>query len=81
VSTLADEFSDLAFSSEQLGVIRVEANEPIRVGPLVRFLEDRGVEVSEAKKVRPSLEDVFVGVTGIEADAMRKEKEKMRKEQ
>ncbi len=81
VSTLADEFSDLAFSSEQLGVIRVEANEPIRVGPLVRFLEDRGVEVSEAKKVRPSLEEVFVGVTGIEADAMRKEKEKMRKEQ
>jgi ABC-2 type transport system ATP-binding protein len=32
--------------------------------------------VSEARRVRPSLEDVFVEITGIEADAMRREKEK-----
>jgi ABC-2 type transport system ATP-binding protein len=30
----------------------------------------------EAKRVQPSLEDVFVQITGIEADAMRREKEK-----
>jgi ABC-2 type transport system ATP-binding protein len=54
----------------------VEGDEPIRVGPLVRFLEDHGGEVSEARRLRPSLEDVFVSITGIEADAMRKEKEK-----
>jgi ABC-2 type transport system ATP-binding protein len=57
-------------------VIRVEADEPVRVGPLVRFLEDHGAEVSEARRMRPSLEDIFVQITGIEADAMRKEKEK-----
>jgi ABC-2 type transport system ATP-binding protein len=57
-------------------MIRVEANDPIRVGPLVRFLEDRGGEVTEARRMRPSLEDVFVRITGIEAEAMRKEKEK-----
>lgn len=58
------------------GNIRVESSERVRVGPLVRLLEDRGAEVFEARKVRPSLEDVFVRVTGIEAGAMHQEKEK-----
>ena len=58
------------------GQIRVESREPIPIGPLVRFLEERGVEPLEARQVRPSLEDVFVEITGIEADAMRREKEK-----
>jgi len=56
--------------------IRVESGEPVRVGPLVRFLEDRGAEVTEARRIRPSLEDVFVQVTGIEAAAMRQENDK-----
>jgi ABC-2 type transport system ATP-binding protein len=42
----------------------------------VRFIEVHGGEVAEARKVQPSLEDVFVRVTGIEATAMRREKEK-----
>jgi len=54
----------------------VESAEPVKIGPLVRFLEDHGVEVSEARKAAPSLEDIFVRITGIEADAMHKEKEK-----
>ena len=58
------------------GQIRVESPDPVRVGPLVRLLEDRGAEVSEARKLRPSLEDVFVEITGIEAGAMKQEKEK-----
>jgi ABC-2 type transport system ATP-binding protein len=58
------------------GQIRVESPEPVRVGPLVRLLEDRGMEVSEARKLQPSLEDVFVEITGIEAGAMKQEKEK-----
>ncbi len=52
------------------GQLRVESPEPVRVGPLVRLLEDRGAEVSEARKLQPSLEDVFVEVTGIEAKGM-----------
>jgi len=62
-----------AVASDQL---RVESSEPVRVGPLVRLLEDRGAEVAEARKLRPSLEDVFVEITGIEAGAMKREKEK-----
>jgi len=73
---LAAAFDQLDFQALPGGQIRVESSEPIRVGPLVRFLEDRGVEVSEARRLRPSLEEVFVQVTGLEAEAMRKEKEK-----
>ena len=71
---LSESFPNLDFTIPGHGLIRVEANAPIRVGPLVRFLEDAGAEVSEARSIRPSLEDVFVGITGIEAEAMRKEK-------
>ena len=74
---LSESFPYLDFTIPGHGLIRVEADAPIRVGPLVRFLEDEGAEVSEARSIRPSLEDVFVGITGIEAEAMRKEKEKM----
>ena len=48
----------------------------MHVGLLVRVLEDRGAEVIEARRMRPSLEEAFVQITGIEAEAMRKEKEK-----
>lgn len=50
-----------------VGVVPDESN--------LYWLEDKGLEVGEARKVRPSLEDVFVRVTGIEAAAMRKERD------
>ena len=56
--------------------VRVESTGPISVAPLVRFLDDLGFDVVEARKMHPSLEDVFVRITGIEADAMRKDREK-----
>ncbi|MBN1833396.1 MAG: ATP-binding cassette domain-containing protein [Deltaproteobacteria bacterium] len=73
---LAEAFPNQIFKTLPGGLIRVEAGEPIRVGPLVRLLEEQGAEVNEARRVQPSLEDVFVKITGIEAAAMRKEKEK-----
>lgn len=73
---LAAAFPQLAFQRLSGGLIRIEADQPIPVGPLVRFLEDQRAEVIEARRMQPSLEDVFVQITGIEADAMRKEKEK-----
>jgi ABC-2 type transport system ATP-binding protein len=73
---LAAAFPNLEFQALAKELIRVEASAPVHVGPLVRFLEDQGAEVTEARRMRPSLEDVFVRITGIEADAVRKEKEK-----
>jgi ABC-2 type transport system ATP-binding protein len=76
-ATLAHAFPDLEVEAVSENELRVESGTPIRVGPLVRFIEDKGTAVTEARRVHPSLEDVFVRVTGIEADALRKEKEKI----
>lgn len=74
---LASAFPRIECCVQGEGLVRIEADEPVRVGPIVRFFEEQGVEVTEARRMRPSLEDVFVRITGIEAEAMRKEKEKM----
>ncbi len=68
-------FPNYSFQDDQ-GQIRVESAEPVNIAPLVRFLEERKIEVTEARRYLPSLEDVFVQVTGIEVGTMRKEKEK-----
>jgi ABC-2 type transport system ATP-binding protein len=62
-----------AISPEQ---VRVESAEILNIGPLVRFIEEQGAQVTEARRIRPSLEDVFVQVTGIELNTMRSEKQK-----
>ena len=63
-------------SAESDRSVRVESSSPIRIGPLVRFIEEKQVEVFEARKIRPSLEDVFVRITGIETAEMKREKAK-----
>jgi len=74
ISRLKEAHPDLEFTSPGSDIIQVEGSEPVKVGALVHFLEDQGIEVAEARRVKPSLEDVFVRITGIEADLMRKEK-------
>lgn len=55
--------------------LRIDSDSPLKAGFLVRFLEEMGVEVTEARKRRLSLEDVFVEVTGIGTGTMCCEKE------
>jgi len=73
LATAFPHFEFQAVSNEQ---VRVDSADTINVGPLVRLIEDQGAEVTEARRIRPSLEDVFVRVTGIDPDIMRREKEK-----
>jgi len=70
-SSLSADFPEAAFTYPEDGKVHVESAGPIRIGALVRRLEERGVEVFEAKRLVPSLEDVFVRITGIEAETMR----------
>lgn len=44
--------------------------------PLMEYFHDKGIEVYEARELRPSLEDVFVKLTGIESSVLEKDKEK-----
>jgi ABC-2 type transport system ATP-binding protein len=73
---LTASFPDLEFNLHAQDRVRVESSKPIHIGPIVELLENRGVAVAEARRVQLSLEDVFVQITGIEADAMKKEKMK-----
>jgi ABC-2 type transport system ATP-binding protein len=68
---LAGAFPALKAEPASDAELRIESAAPIRVGPVVRFLEERGAEVLEARRLHPSLEDVFVRITGIEAGKMR----------
>jgi len=74
--SLAERYPELEFTYPGQNVIQVESDKVVMVGALVHYLEDQGVEVLEARRIKPSLEDVFVRITGIEADVMRTEKEK-----
>ena len=70
-------FPEYQVQSLTSGEVKIESTEQIIVGPLIHFLEERNIQVTEARRQVPSLEDVFVQVTGIEAGLMKKEKEKM----
>jgi ABC-2 type transport system ATP-binding protein len=73
---LAAAFPDLQFQAGSTGEIHVVSSREIGIGPLLRFVEEQGAELTEARRLRPSLEDVFVRITGIELNAMKKEKER-----
>ncbi len=51
------------------------SKERMALYPILRILDSKGVSVYEAIEIKPSLEDVFVSVTGIEAFKLKKEKE------
>jgi ABC-2 type transport system ATP-binding protein len=70
---LAVAFPSLRIAEVGQRAIEVRGDEPIHVGALVRLLEDEGADVEEARRMRPSLEDVFVETTGIEVEAMGQE--------
>ncbi|MDY6916166.1 MAG: ABC transporter ATP-binding protein [Candidatus Cloacimonadota bacterium] len=48
----------------------------INIVPIINYLDNLGFKVIEAKVMKPSLEDIFVELTGIEANIMKKEKER-----
>ncbi|MBN2537612.1 ABC transporter ATP-binding protein, partial [candidate division WOR-3 bacterium] len=73
---LADADAGTRFTTVGDNLIRAESSRPLAVGPLVRVLEEDNIEVLEARRVRPTLEEVFVETTGLAADALRREKEK-----
>jgi ABC-2 type transport system ATP-binding protein len=73
VQHLREAFPDLEWEPIPDGSLRVHSADPIELSPFVRFFEGRQVSVTEAKKIHPSLEEVFVRVTGIELSAMQRE--------
>ena len=69
-------FPNIEVITTDCNELRVESSEQLSLAPLVAFLDSRGVKIIEARLLRPSLEDIFVRITGIEAGTMQKEREK-----
>jgi len=59
--------------------MRVVSEGSIDLLPLLGALAESGTGVTEAKLIRPTLEEVFVRVTGIESGLMRQEREGKKK--
>jgi ABC-2 type transport system ATP-binding protein len=72
---LSRAFADVEFEPLPGSLLRAHTTQSFRLGPLIRFLEEHAVDVTEARVIRPSLEDVFVRVTGVALEQMRREKE------
>ena len=47
--------------------------------PILQYFDSKGISVFEAKELKPSLEDIFVKITGLEASKLKNEKEKVGK--
>ncbi|MFP4019265.1 MAG: ABC transporter ATP-binding protein [Bacteroidales bacterium] len=75
-SKLKEKFPDYEFNQTNARYITVESEKPINIGPLVRYIEDCGIWIMEARRIKPSLEEVFVNITGIKIDEMKNGKEK-----
>ncbi|MDY0269758.1 ABC transporter ATP-binding protein [Trichloromonas sp.] len=76
VGDLCVGFPELEIRRVEGGRLRVASNQAVHIGPLVRLFEEHGLEVTEVRKIRPTLEDIFVEITGIEAASIKREKEK-----
>lgn len=73
------QFSPCELSQIQGSVFQVRSETKLNLMPLMSFFDSRGIKVMEAKIIKPSLEEVFVKITGIERDVMKKEKEGKKK--
>lgn len=69
-------FSDCTVEIRMGHVLTLVSEERIALLPVLQHFDKKGISVYEAKELRPSLEDVFVKITGIEAAKLKKEKEK-----
>jgi ABC-2 type transport system ATP-binding protein len=73
------QFSPCELSQIQESVFQVRSETTLDLMPLMSFFDSRGIKVMEAKIIKPSLEEVFVKITGIERDVMKNEKEGKKK--
>lgn len=77
--TMIQAFRGIKINQIDSQKLRVILKEKAALTPFIEFFEDAHKVVYEAKIIRPTLEDVFVRITGIEIAKMKKEKERRKK--
>ncbi|MEW9122404.1 MAG: ABC transporter ATP-binding protein [Thermotaleaceae bacterium] len=68
-------FPSLQFEVKEENYCLISSSAPVALSPILQYLDNRGISVFEAKELRPTLEDVFVRITGIETGKLQKDKE------
>jgi ABC-2 type transport system ATP-binding protein len=76
IKKLNQNFPDVECTFKNENTIKVMSPDKIDVSPIVSFLSANNIYILEARLIKPTLEDAFVKMTGIEIDIMKKEKEK-----
>jgi ABC-2 type transport system ATP-binding protein len=75
VDSLRRRFPGYTVHRPDEGHLRLASESSIQLLPLLTAVAEAGAVVNEAKLVRPTLEEVFVRVTGIESGLMKQERE------
>jgi len=73
--SIQENFPDVVVEVPENQTIRLRSSQPMNLTPFMRFFEQKHLPVYEARIMRPSLEEVFVRITGIELQKMKQEKE------
>jgi len=76
---LKEKFPNIKIKTMSDKSIRIFSENQIKLMPFMNFFDGKDLNVNEAKIIRPSLEEVFVKVTGLEIDKLKKEKEGKKK--
>jgi len=79
IQEFGQQFPGCALSRLNGNMLRVQSPQPLPLMPLMHFFQGRNMSVLEAKIIQPSLEEVFVKLTGVEAGEMKKEREGRKK--
>ena len=74
-SGLQSRFDGCAVNVNPDHSLSIVSEKRIPLFPVMQYFNEKGIAVYEARELRPTLEDVFVKVTGIESDKLKKEKE------
>ena len=73
---LKEQFQNIECSLKNQNIIKIVSKDVISIAPIVNLISKEGFVILEAKLIKPTLEDAFVKMTGIEIDVMNKEKGK-----
>jgi ABC-2 type transport system ATP-binding protein len=75
-AVLQSRFDGVEVKAESENSLVMVSERRIPLFPVIEIFHEQGIEVYEGREIRPSLEDVFVKLTGIESSVLKKEKEK-----
>ncbi|MFP4478099.1 MAG: ABC transporter ATP-binding protein [Candidatus Izemoplasmatales bacterium] len=70
-----DEFKDVNVLSAKDGQLTISYDRRINLMRFMNFFEKKNIIINEAKIIKPTLEEVFVKITGIEIDKLKEERE------